>query len=332
MASSTGRRLSASGKRLTTGTIDQYKCVYKLLEEYEGITTIPLRIKLIHRSSLRELQKEKLYWQRFFRNFTEYLYRKKYYDHYVTLVYKTIKTFFNYLIIEKCLPVGLYHKQFRLPSEKLSPVVLEPEKLKYLILDRLFHDSLSKPLQRAKDIFVFGCTVGLRFGDLMALRKQDIQYTPSGNFITVSTQKTATDVKIPLPSYLQDVINKYKTKAGKYILPRLSNTNMNLAVKKLIEKAGWTYNLPKVRRRQGKAVELKNDKGDCFRFCDHMTTHTMRRTAITTLLMMGVPETMVRTISGHAAGSREFYKYVAVVQNYLDEKVSLAYEKLLNHQ
>jgi len=42
----------------------------------------------------------------------------------------------------------------------------------------------------------------------------------------------------------------------------------------------------------------------------------MRRTAITTLLIMGVPEAMVRKISGHAPGSKEFYKYVGIAQDY----------------
>ncbi len=107
-------------------------------------------------------------------------------------------------------------------------------------------------------------------------------------------------------------------------MPRLSNTNLNKQVKNLIEKAGWIYNLPKIRHRQGKPIEIKNSKGSSYRFCDHITTHTMRRTAITTLLMMGVPETMVRKISGHAAGSKEFYKYVSVVQDYMNEKVRFA--------
>jgi hypothetical protein len=39
------------------------------------------------------------------------------------------------------------------------------------------------------------------------------------------------------------------------------------------------------------------------------------------LLMLGVPEMIVRKISGHAAGSREFYRYVCLVQDYLNEEV-----------
>ena len=55
----------------------------------------------------------------------------------------------------------------------------------------------------------------------------------------------------------------------------------------------------------------------------------MRRTAITTLLIMGVPETMVRKISGHAPGSNEFYKYVGIAQDYLNREVKTAYQKLI---
>jgi integrase len=101
-------------------------------------------------------------------------------------------------------------------------------------------------------------------------------------------------------------------------------------LKTLIETAGWTYTLPKIRHRQGLAIELKTKKDKSYRFCDHITTHTMRRTAITTLLMMGVSETMVKRISGHAAGSKEFYKYVAIVQDYLNETVKNAHQKLVN--
>ncbi|HEY6504246.1 MAG TPA: tyrosine-type recombinase/integrase [Chitinophagaceae bacterium] len=330
-ASATGRRVTPSGKRLSKGATIQYQCVCKLLQEFEKIHAAgPLRVKLIHRSSLRQLQSEKLYWQRFFRKFTGWLYQEKnYYDQYMGSVSKVLRTFFNYLLNEKCMPIGNFHKQFIVPAQKITPIVLDPQQLNFLITDSAFHDSLPGFLQRTKDIFVVGCTVGLRYGDLMKLKKQDIQFTPSGTYMLLNTTKTASEVKIPLPSYVTKIIHKYFKHTGRHVLPRLSGTNINLQLKMLMERAGWTYSLPKIRYRQGKAIELKNTKEQCFRFCDHITAHTMRRTAITTLLLLGVEETMVRRISGHAPGSKEFYKYVAVVQDYLDEKVKFAHQKLL---
>ena len=62
-ASSSGRRLTPDGKRISRGTIRQYEIVYSLLDEYEASTTIPLRIKLIHRSPVKDLLKERTYWK-----------------------------------------------------------------------------------------------------------------------------------------------------------------------------------------------------------------------------------------------------------------------------
>lgn len=325
---SSGRRVTPSGKRICKGAIVQYNCVFKLLEQFESLQSTPLRIQLLNRSSQRIVQSEKLYWKRFFKYFTQWLYQKNYFDLYAASVAKTLRTFFNYLLKDQCLIVGNFHQHFKVPLQRLTPIVLEPQQLKFLITNEVFKNSLSQTQKRTNDIFIFGCTVGLRYSDLMRLKKSDLQFTETGVFVLLNTSKTATQVKIPLPQYAQQIIAKYKT--GKYVLPRLSNTNLNLQLKKLMEAAGWVYNLPKIRYRQGKPIELKNKHGNPYRFCDHITAHTMRRTAITTLLLMGVEENIVRTISGHSPGSKEFYKYVAVVQNYLNQQVIAAYDKLLN--
>ena len=47
----------------------------------------------------------------------------------------------------------------------------------------------------------------------------------------------------------------------------------------------------------------------------------MRRTAITTMLMLGMAEHVVKKISGHAANTKAFYRYVNLVQSYLDHEV-----------
>lgn len=332
-ASRTGRRLMPSGKKIRTGTLQQYRCVYLLLEEYEQQQTEPLRIQLLTKSSLRFIQKEKLYWFRFFKNFSTFLYKqKKCFDQYIGTVFRVLKTFFNYLLKDKCLPVGIFHQQFKIPTEHTNPVVISPEQLKFLITNKDFEQTLPLHLQRTKDTIVFGCTVGLRFQDLMRLKKQHIQFTDSGVNVVLHTQKTSTAVKIPLPEYAVAIYNKYKSKAGVYVLPRLSSTNLNLQIKMVIQRAGWNYNLPKIKQKQGEQVEVKNKSGEVYKFYDHITVHTMRRTAITTLLLLGVDENSVRRISEHAAGSKEFYRYVVIVQDYLNNQVKNAHRKLLESE
>jgi integrase len=285
---------------------------------------------LLHRASLRTLQKEKNYWARFYLQFTSFLYKEKgYSDNYVASNLKIIKSFFNYLETEKGFNVGNFHKSFRVSLQKAMPVVLQPNQLQYLISDKEFEEGLNPYLKRAKDIFVFGCTVALRVNDLMQLQKKNILFSGEETYLKLFTQKTGTEVKIPLPDYALEIVKRYKIKAGKYILPRLSVTNLNIQIKKLIKEAGWDYTLPKVMSKQGKLTELKKQNGKSWCFHQHITAHTMRRTAITTLLIMGVPEFVVRKISGHAPGSNEFYRYVSVAQDYMNQEVKIAYKKLI---
>ncbi len=285
---------------------------------------------MLHRASLRTLQKEKNYWARFYLQFTSFLYKEKgYSDNYVASNLKIIKSFFNYLETEKGFNVGNFHKSFRVSLQKAMPVVLQPNQLQYLISDKEFEEGLNPYLKRAKDIFVFGCTVALRVNDLMQLQKKNILFSGEETYLKLFTQKTGTEVKIPLPDYALEIVKRYKIKAGKYILPRLSVTNLNIQIKKLIKEAGWDYTLPKVMSKQGKLTELKKQNGKSWCFHQHITAHTMRRTAITTLLIMGVPEFVVRKISGHAPGSNEFYRYVSVAQDYMNQEVKIAYKKLI---
>ena len=322
--------MTTSGKRIARGTITNYLHVYNLLEVFESKSTDKLRVQLLHRAPMRTLQREKNYWKRFFIHFSNFLYKEKnYYDNHVANVFKTIKTFFNYLQGEKGFIVGNYHKSFRIPLQQATPVVILPQQLNFLITNKEFETSLNPYLKRAKDIFVFGCTTGLRYSDLMSLKKTSIVLSNNEASLVLFTQKTNTEIKIPLPNYLLDIVHKYRRKAGRYILPRLSSTNINLQVKKLVKAAGWNYLFPKNLSRKGDMKEIKTQQGDSWRFYQHITAHTMRRTAITILLVMGVSEMMVRRISGHAPGSKEFYKYVGIAQEYLNHEVRNAYKKLV---
>ena len=171
--------------------------------------------------------------------------------------------------------------------------------------------------------------MALRFSDLMNLKKSNLVITGTETNLALFTRKTGSEIRIPLPGYALEIIDRYKRKAGNYLLPRLASGNMNIQVKKLIKLAGWDHSLPKNISHRGKMKELKSVSGNTWKFYQHITAHTMRRTAITTLLMMGVPENLVRKVSGHAAGSKEFYKYVSIAQEYLSQEIKKAHKKLL---
>ena len=330
-ASISGKRLTASGKKLTKGAIQNYQHTYKLLQDFQALQQIELRFVLLNKASLIQIQKEKNYWLKFFRKFSNFLYKQKdCYDNYVNAVFKNIKTFFNYLLVDKALPIGSYHKLFKLPQQNIAPIVISPQQLNFLIVDSAFYNTLTPSLQRIRDIFIIGCTIGLRVSDLMLIKQNNLIKTNNEYYLHLHTKKTGTELNIPLPSYVVEIFNKYKTKNSNYLLPRIANVNINKKVKELAEKAGWTNQIPKNKTKQGKIIEQSNKKNKGYRFCDHITSHTMRRTAITTLLILGVPELVVRKISGHAAGSKEFFKYVHIANEYTNQHVKEAHQKLLD--
>jgi hypothetical protein len=55
----------------------------------------------------------------------------------------------------------------------------------------------------------------------------------------------------------------------------------------------------------------------------------MKRTAITTMLMLGMPGHIVRKISGYAANSKAFYRYVNLVQSYMNAETDNVFDKLM---
>jgi intergrase/recombinase len=57
----------------------------------------------------------------------------------------------------------------------------------------------------------------------------------------------------------------------------------------------------------------------------------MRKTAISTMLTLGMPEHIVRKISGHAANSKEFFRYVKMAQNVIDKEADKVFDQIRNY-
>ncbi|MCB0706410.1 MAG: hypothetical protein KDC34_13935 [Saprospiraceae bacterium] len=87
-----------------------------------------------------------------------------------------------------------------------------------------------------------------------------------------------------LPDYSVEIIEKYK---GDYptLLPTISDVKLNKYLKELAAALDWDKPIIKRRERRGEEVIIYKDtiQKTHFQLCDLITTHTMRRTAITTI-------------------------------------------------
>jgi integrase len=83
------------------------------------------------------------------------------------------------------------------------------------------------------------------------------------------------------------------------------------------------------RAQLGKAKNItKSNAKKQNRFCDKMSSHMMRRTAITTMLILGMPEHLVRKVSGHSHSSGSFNRYVHYAQAYIDREIDKVHKVL----
>jgi integrase len=227
----------------------------------------------------------------------------------------------------------MFHKNFYVCKEEVPIVTLLPQQLQFLINNAQFEEQLNISLLKAKDIFVFGCTVALRISDLLAIKFTDIECLGTSYYLPVKTIKTGTFLRIKLPSYAVAIINRFQqtAKGRKTIFPPIYQSTFNGQIKDIARLAGWTNDLGRTRTKRGITFKTADKNGNIqYRFCDLVSSHTMRRTAITTMLMLGMKEYVVRKISGHTDNSKSFYRYVNLAQSYLDNEMDEIFGKLVD--
>jgi hypothetical protein len=167
--------------------------------------------------------------------------------------------------------------------------------------------------------------VALRISDLMNLKQHNIIEVNGNVYLRTSSIKTNTFSQVKLPEYSLQIIHKYKSKRGYFLFPHIYLNTFNDHLKEIGELAGWTHLVEKQRFKRGLVANQNNMK---MRFCDLMSSHMMRKTAITNMLVHQVDETIVRKISGHAPGSKEFYRYVNYAQTLIDDKTDHYFEAI----
>jgi integrase len=321
------RRLQKNGALISFTTIKNYKALLLSLVRFEEHTKKQWMFNINYTYSKGGFLKEGKHYKTFYLKYTSFMYAQGHVDNTVGMHIKILRSVFIYSMSSKGYEMGIFYKEFYARKEEIPIIVLNQEQLKFLIHNKEFEKQLSPKLKTIKDIFVIGCTIGLRFSDLIALRKINIQKTKDSTYITNNSQKTNAFTRIKIPEYISVILEKYNGKQKK-LLPEMSLSYFNNEAKKMAELAGWTDEIGKIRCKRGVKKDVKTFGGKTYRFCDHISSHVMRRTAITTLLVLGMAESLVRKISGHSPNSKEFYKYVKYSDSFLDEQTDRVFGML----
>lgn len=359
-----GKRRKLTGERILPQSAKNYGNVLSLLKAYEAYVGNPLMLKTGINRNTRQLLAQRKQWKNFYRKLSDYLfYERNCFDNYAGTIFKILKCFFRYIRNEKMIPINEFYESFYVRKENVRIITLLPERLYFLIANEAFKKMLFPRLNRCREAFIFGCTTALRFSDLMNLKVRDVEKRGDSYFLYYRSLKTDTPAYVKLPPFAVEIFNKHargKTATSR-VFPRISVGRFNTNIRNLGTLAGWTEPIGKFRSKDGEQIEIKipecrkggirlskkmaasndvtdalaarkkNFKGEkLFRFCDLMTSHVMRRTGITVLLMLGMPEILVRKISGHTANSKSFFRYVDYAQSFITDEIEKAHGKLMS--
>ena len=190
--------------------------------------------------------------------------------------------------------IAFKHKKFvvtRVPTDAVY--LTESEIMKFYK-----HDFSSHPkLEAVRDLFVFGCMVGLRYSDYSNVKPENIIEVDGQKFIYIRTQKTGEVVYIPCNPVVLDIFNKYSHMANK--LPRaISGQKFNEYVKDAARQAGFT--------EVGRLLNAPE-----MELCELISSHTARRSFSTNYYLDGFPTVDLMKITGHRT-ERAFLQYIKI--------------------
>lgn len=206
---------------------------------------------------------------------------------------KNIKTFMNEAVdMGYTTNLQFKHKKFAVGREDTEAVYLTWDE----ILKLYQHDfSVNQRLERVRDLFVFGCCVGLRYSDFSRIKPENIIKDGSDYFIKITTQKTGERVIIPAHPLVLEILKKYKSVNS--TLPRsVSSQRFNDYIKECCQLAGLN-----------ETGRLSTDPELPLYKC--VSSHTARRSMATNYYLEGFPVIDLTRITGHKTES-SFLRYI----------------------
>lgn len=229
-----------------------------------------------HRDTLRLLKKFKpqLYFSQlnyeYISSLDSYMLRDGYAVNTIARHMKVLKQYINRAIVFEYIQTSPFRK-YKIRSAETERESLSEKELFLMEQYREQQENRNEIL----DAFLFSCYSGLRYSDMCRLTKQHIILLNRKRWIVIRTQKTDTDIRVPI----------YLIFEGKGLK----------LLKEIRRSRGIVFRLPDSQtvnrelKRICKKIGVKK----------HITFHSARHTCATLLLYKGVNITTVQKILGH---------------------------------
>ncbi len=260
-----------SGNAISNSTLKRYKCNKTLLEDFEK--------KAKHKLSLGKFD------DKTFNKFLKFCVENR--EHSANTVHRNIgllKTFLLWAFNKKYSFNNSFVNFKKPPKFRTDEIALNIEQVEEIYA----HDfSKNKKFERVRDLFVFGCVTGMRFGNYSTISKNDVQ----GDFIRVIDLKSKSkNLSIPLNNISKSILEKYD-----YQLPNISNQKMNEYIKEVFKELKFTDEIKKTMKYGDQLVEINSE------FYKRISSHTARRSFITIMKNKRVPDKVIMSYTGHTS-------------------------------
>lgn len=260
-----------TGNSISNSTLKRYKCNKNLLEDFESNCKVKITLGKFD---------DKLY-----NRFLKYCIEEK--KHSANTLHRNVgllKTFLLWALNKKYT----YNNNF-ITFKKPAKFTTDEIALNYEQVELIYNYDFSdnKRLERVRDLFVFGCATGMRFGNYSTISKSDVD----GNFIRVIDLKSKSkNLAIPLNSISKSILEKYD-----YNLPSITNQKMNEYIKEVFKKLEFTDEIKKTMKYGDELVDQKAE------FWTRISSHTARRSFITIMKNKRVPDKVIMSYTGHTS-------------------------------
>ncbi|MUH34785.1 integrase [Zobellia amurskyensis] len=278
------KRNDFSGNAIAPSTIQRYKCNQKLLEEFQAHNKKSINLSKINTE--------------FYNDFISYCIKEK--EHSANTLRRNVglfKAFMNWAL-ENEYTYNSEFRKFKKPSpQPTEEVALTLEEVKIIFE----HDLSRKPsLERVRDLFVFGCSTGMRISNYSKVKKSDII---DGHIQVVDYKNKNKVLKIPLNDFSKIILERYD-----YNLPKISNQKFNKYIKEVFIAA-------KFNRKVKRTIRVGNViKESIVEFNQRITSHTARRSFITIMKNKKIPDKVIMEFTGHRS-LEVFNKYYKPNEN-----------------
>lgn len=163
---------------------------------------------------------------------------------------------------------------------------------------------------RMIDYLVVGLITCARKGDMNTWTEANLRRTAAGLSLRYIPNKTKSSSAVtvdltPVPSMVEEIFMRNIKIHGKLMPPLASGTRVTM--RRLLKKHEIFNRDITVRSPKGEFIVKKT--------YDALKLHSLRSSGITYLLIKGVPEMIVKKISGHTTGSESFGLYAKIIES-----------------